>query len=202
MKKLLALILVLAMLLSLGACTRRPSSTPTEEPQDGVVTPAPVEDEPENTPAAPQAPAEETEDPEETPAQPSENPEESPEPSEIPESIVDENANEGKIDSSATVGATSTDLAPGDDSFLKLIPELPYDKWASSGVDANTIMLQKTGLGGDAQTKLLDYVQALRDANFAVSEYIYGSLYKAVSTTATVTIMLEGGIFSVTIEKA
>lgn len=207
MKKLLALILALTMLLSLGACTRRPGTTPTDEPQDSVATPAqPAENEPENTPATPavpEAPVEETEQPEASPAQPTESaaPDLNPEPSEIPESKVDENSNDGKIDSSATVSTTATDLAPADDSFVKLIPELPYDNWASSSVDANTIMLQKTDLGSDAQAKLLDYVQLLRDANFAVNEYVYGSLYKATSTTAVVTIMLEGGILSVTIEK-
>ncbi len=200
MKKLLALILALTMLLSLGACTRRPGTTPTEDPQPGVATPAePAEKEPENTPAVPAEPSE----PAQTPQQPEESsaPEADPEPSEIPESKVDENANEGKLDSSATVGATATDLAPGDDSYLKLIPELPYDKWASSSVNDKTIMLQKSDLGADAQAKLLDYIEALRDANFAVEEYIYGSLYKAVSTTAVVTIMLEGSVLSVTIEK-
>lgn len=224
MKKILALLLVVALVLSLGACTRRPATTPgANDPQNNISSTEPdsskTPDEPENTPAQDTEPEETPEQdtqPSETPEQdtkpeespePSEEPEESPEPSEEPEESPEpsekpaENPNEGKVDSGAAMVSTATDLAPADDSFLALIPELPYENWASTGIDSKSIMLELSGLGGDAQTKLLEYIQTLRDEEFEVTEYIYGCLYEASNDKVIVTIMLDAGTLSVTIEK-
>lgn len=212
MKKILALILALAMLLSLGACSKRPASSPdasapqssTEAPADSLPEETP-EAGPEQTPEAgpvetPESEPEPSEEPtpEENPVEtPEQEPEEEPEPSEEPV----ENANEGKVDSSATVASTATDLSPGDSSFLSLIPELPLENWASTTIDDSSIMLELRGVGADAQSALMDYIQTLRDEDFDVTEYSYGSLYEASKNGVIVTLMLEGGTFTVIIEK-
>lgn len=214
MKKILALILALAMAVSLGACSKRPASTTGNSgDQSSISTPAdtqleesndePQTQEPDVTPNATpdETPAQESEQqPEATPeAEPEKEAEETP--AQEPEDDGS-NANEGKVDSTATVNSTATDLAPGDDSFLALIPELPFENWASTSVDASTIMLEVRVLGSDAQSALLQYIETLRDKDFKVTEYSYGSLYEASKDGVTVTLMLEGGTCTVTIEKA
>ncbi len=222
MKKILAYLLVITLLLSMGGCTKRPdaSNPDTSAPDASVNTPVPdTQTTPDTQPTPDAAPAETpAQQPEETPAppentpaedeEPFEEPEESPEPSEEPaetEKPKDEdggeNANEGKLDSTATVTSTATDLAPADDSFLSLIPELPYDNWASTKDGENSIMLELKNLGSDAQAKLLEYIITLRDEGFEVTEFLSGCLYEAKNDKVTVTLMLEGGTFSVIIEK-
>ncbi len=217
MKKLLALVLVLALMLSLAACTKRPESPEQPAEPDKTVDTLPDANESENKPAEtpevseptePQQPAEPSEKPEDTEPTPSAQPEESPEPSEEPEESPEPSeepeepsVNEGKVDSSATVSSTATDLAPADASFLALIPELPFEGWASTNVDGSSVLLELNDLPADVQTKLMEYIQDLRDEGFDVTEYTYGSLYEASVDGVTVTIMLEGGKLSVIIEK-
>jgi len=221
MKKILALILVAALMLSLAACTKRPesgeepaepdktmdvnpSAAPSEKPTPPIVSEQPADD-PELSPStepAESSPATSSE-PEEAP-EPSEEPEESPspseKPSEKPQDKPEDNANSGKVDSDAVINSTATDLAPADSSFLSLIPELPFEGWASTNVDANSVLLELDA-PADAQAKLMEYIQTLRDEGFDVTEYTYGSLYEASSDGVTVTIMLEGGKLSLIIEK-
>lgn len=227
MKKILALILALAMLLSLGACSKRPATAPdssaaqssaevpeTELPEtESPEVPPDAEPEalPESEPQQAETPeAQPEQTPEETPADtpeetPEAQPEETPEaqPEETPEvsDSPEDNANSGKVDSSATVASTATDLAPADNSFLALIPELPLENWASTTLDDSSIMLELRGVGADAQSALMEYIQTLRDEDFDVTEYSYGSLYEASKDGVTVTLMLEGGTFTVIIEK-
>lgn len=226
MKKILALVLVLSLLLSLGACTKRPESSEIPAEPDKTAETLPNESESENVPAeTPEAsepsPADKPEEtpaetpetseptpsaqPEETP-EPGEEPEESPEPSEEPkeetkEEPKEENVNDSKVDTSATVSSTATDLAPADSSFLALIPELPFEGWASTTIDENSIMLELKNLPSDVQSKLMEYIQTLRDEDFDVTEYIYGSLYEASKDGVTLSIMLEGGKLTLTIDK-
>ena len=218
MKKIIALVLALSILFSLSACSKRPAASPdapkseaeqnipeTENPDEGRIN------EPEETPSAapettpeaqPEASPDVSGEPVESP-EPSEEPEKEPEnePEKDPSEEPVENANDGKVDTSATVATTATDLAPGDSSFLALIPELPYENWASTGVDDNTIMLELKGLGSDAVNALLEYIEELREKDFHVTEYIYGSLYDAEKSGVTVSLMLDGGTFTVTIKK-
>ncbi len=207
MKKILALILALAMLLTMASCTKRPENTTEPNEPDKAVDTLP-ENDPENTPAQSleNENTEPEEKPEETPAQPEpvEEPEESPEPSEEPVESPEpseETKEDEKIGNGTTVASTATDLIPADSSFLSLIPELPFENWASTTLDASSVMLELRGVGGDAQSALMEYIQDLRDEGFTVTEYIYGSLYEAENDKAIVTIMLEGGTFTVTIEK-
>lgn len=211
MKKILALILALAMLLSLGACSKRPATAPDSSAAQSSAevpeTELPETESPEVPPdAEPEALPESEPQQAETPeAQPEQTPEETPEaqPEETPEvsDSPEDNANSGKVDSSATVASTATDLAPADNSFLALIPELPLENWASTTLDDSSIMLELRGVGADAQSALMEYIQTLRDEDFDVTEYSYGSLYEASKDGVTVTLMLEGGTFTVIIEK-
>lgn len=207
MKKLLAIILALSLLLSLGACTKRPDAAPdTSVPQSSSTlsdSPAPSEstqpEEPETSPEAaptetPQPsesePAGDEEPFEESDAEPAEEPDEQP-------SDEPADANQG----SATISSTATDLAPADNSYLELIPRLPFENWASTALK-NGVMLELSGLGADAAQALQDYLEELREEDFEVTEYLSGVLYEAKKDGLSVKLMLEGGVFTVTIEKA
>ena len=68
MKKYLALLLVLVMVLSLAACASKPAET-TDEPEQTTTVPAPAEETKDEEPA----PAEETKEEEETTEEPADN---------------------------------------------------------------------------------------------------------------------------------
>lgn len=217
MKKIIALMLALALLCSLAACTKRPeeSALPTEPdnkieaPETGSnieTPPAALPEKPEEAPSAepvdvndPEPSVSPVESPE--PSEAPEEPEETPAPSAEPEKESDPGVNEGKVDTSASVSSTATDLNPVNNAMLSLIPELPFEGWALTSLGENSVMLELSPAPSDCQSKLMEYIQLLKDKDFTVTEYIYGSLYEAVKGDVTVNLMLEGGKLTVTIDK-
>ena len=217
MKRILAFILVICIALSAAACTQRPEAAPeASKPQTGEQITPQSPDEGDAAPADPAVTPDEPAAPTETPdaesvdvsdpepsAEP--EPEDSPEPSTEPEPEESgepkENANEGKVDTGAAIVSTATDLQPADTDLLAYIPELPFEGLSATSLGAGSLMLELSSLPADAQAKLMEYIQDLKDEDFEVTEYVYGSLYDAVKGSVTVTIMLEGGLLSIVIEK-